>query len=216
MKALMLIIALMLVPFSAAHSQTLNRVESKAIEPEAAKSLDILARLVNAKNFKQLGFESVEEVRSAALDVPLKEYLVTLDGLRKYEPSTAPAALLNDTGQVTYPVKVGDRVRSSMTFANVKGEWKPVAFGDANLHKLYARTRDQNAQSAGLQKTDYFIVRIPALGLAFLGYEKEGGLMLVPILDESGYGFKAGMSIPASDAFAALREAARQHDGLPR
>jgi hypothetical protein len=216
MKTLILFLAVVLLSFPAAHAQPLNRVEGKAIEPEAAKALAIFGGLVNSKNFKQMGFESVEEVRSAVLEVPLKEYIVPLDPLRKYEPNTDPRTLLSDTGQVTFPVKVGDRVRSSVTLSNVKGEWMPVSFGDANLHKLFARIRDENSRTAGLQKTDYFIVRIPALSLVFLGYEKEDRLLFVPILDDSAYGFRAGGSIPARDVFVAVREAARQHDGLPR
>ena len=216
MKILILFIAVALLSFPAAQAQTLSRLEDRALEPAAAKSLALFAGLVNSKNFKQMGFESVDEVRSAALEVPLKEYMVRLDRLQKYEPSTDPHTLLSDTGQVTYPVKVGDRVRSSLTLANVKGEWKPLSFGDANLHKLYSRIRDENSRTAGLQKADYFTVRIPALNLAFLGYEKENRLMLVPILEGSEYGFRAGESIPARDAFMAVREAARQHDKLPR
>ena len=216
MKALILFFSVVLISFPAAHAQTLNRMEIKAIEPEATKSLATFASLINAKNFRQMGFESVEELRSAALGVPLREYLVPLDRLRNYEPSTAPNTLLSDTDLVTYPVKVGERVRSSLTLSNINGEWKPVSFGDANLNKLYAKTREENARSAGLQKSDYFVVKIPALNLAFLGYEKEAGLMLVPILDDRAYGFRAGEGMPASDVFVAVREAARQHDGLPR
>jgi len=216
MKTLILFLAVAFLSFPSANAQTLTRLESTAIEPAAAKSLSIFVGLVNSKNFKQMGFESVEEVRSAALEVPLKEYMVPLDRLQKFESSTDPRTLLNDTGQVTYPLKVGEQVRSSLTLANVKGEWKPVAFGDANLNKLYARIRDENSRTAGLQKSDYFIVRIPALNLFFLGYEREDRLMLVPILDDSAYGFRAGESIPARDVFVAVREAARQHDGLPR
>ena len=216
MKTLILFFAVVLLSFPAVHAQPLNRVEGKVIEPEAAKALAIFGGLVNSKNFRQMGFESVEEVKSAALEVPLKEYIVLLDPLRKYEPSTDPRTLLSDTGQVTYPVGVGGRVRSSLTLSNVKGEWKPVSFGDANLHKLFAKIRDENARTAGLQKTDYFIVRIPALNLVFLGYEKEDRLVFVPILDNSAYGFRAGGSIQARGAFLAVREAARQHDGLPR
>ena len=217
MKTLILFLAVAFLSFPPAHAQTLNRLEDKAVEPAAAKSLAIFGGLVNSKNFKQMGFESVEEVRSAALEVPLKEYMVTLDRLQKYEPSTDdPRTLLSDTGLVTYPVKVGDGVRSSLTLGNVKGEWKPLSFGDANLHKLYSRIRDENSKSAGLQKADYFAVRIPALNLVFLGYEKENRLMLVPILDDGAYGFRAGGSIPARDAFVAVREDARKHDGLPR
>jgi hypothetical protein len=191
-------------------------VEGKGIKAEAAKGLSMFGALVNSKNFKQMGFESVEEVKSAALEVPLKEYIVPLDPLRKYEPNTDPRTLLSDTGEVTYPVRVGDRVRSSLTVSNAEGKWKPISFGDANLHKLLARIRDENLRTSGLQKTDYFIVRIPALNLVFLGYEKEDRLLLVPILDDSAYGFRAGGSIQARDVFVRVREAARQHDGLPR
>ncbi|KPK91871.1 MAG: hypothetical protein AMJ94_06245 [Deltaproteobacteria bacterium SM23_61] len=216
MKTLILFFAVVLLSFPAANAQTLSRVEGKGIKAEAAKGLAIFGGLVNSKNFKQMGFESVEEVKSAALEVPLKEYIVPLDPLRKYEPNTDPRTLLSDTGEVTYPVRVGDRVRSSLTISKAEGKWKPISFGDANLHKLVARIRDKNSRTAGLQKTDYFIVRIPALSLVFLGYEKEDRLLLVPILDDSAYGFRAGASIQARDVFVAVREAARQHDGLPR
>jgi hypothetical protein len=86
----------------------------------ATESLSTFRQLVNAQNYKELGFESAEEVAKATLGEPIPVLVVSLNQLRQYEPGSDPNKLLTDFNQIHYPVMVGDQVRSAILVDQVK------------------------------------------------------------------------------------------------
>jgi hypothetical protein len=67
-----------------------------------------------------------------------------------------------------------------------------------------------------LSKNSFFIVRVPALNLVFLGYYLKKKLMLSPIENAHNYKFIVGFPMLASDVLIKFRLAAKNHNNLPR
>jgi hypothetical protein len=173
----------------------------------ASESLATFRQLVNAQNYKELGFESAEEAANATLGEPIHVLVVSLNQLRQYERGSDPNKLLTDFNQIHYPVVVGDQVRSAILVDQLGGKWKAGTLGGANLAKLIAAARKGAQTSNTSQDT---VVAVPSLGLYFLGHRTEDNkLTLSPLADNAAFGFRAGGAIPAEEVFAALVPAAK-------
>ena len=196
-------------------SHQFNSKQTEEIQVVAVKSLETFSKLVTKDNYKQMGFESPEEVRMAKLGQPLRDFMVRLDQLKEYQPGSDPNALLSGGNQAMYPLFIKKKVRSSITIGERSGKWKAVSFGGANFIKLLNNILTKSVEATGLSLSSYFIVRVPALNLSFLGYRIDNKLMLVPLLDEPQFNFKAGVSMPADTVFKTILPAAREHNGLP-
>ena len=61
---------------------------------------------------------------------------------------------------------------------------------------------------------EYFLVRVPALGLIFLAAD-SAGLTLTPLLDDPQGRWKAGASLAADSVFTQLVADAKASKGLP-
>lgn len=184
---------------------------AQQIQPTATKSLSEFSKLVTEQNSVSMGFHDPNEVRSATLGQPLQVFKVGLDSLRDYRTSEDPKKLLHSGDEVIYPVLLQDAARSSITLAKVGNEWKAIAFGEPQLVKLIHGAKEKAAAKAGAEPL--FIVQVPALNTVFVGYQRGGTLMLTPVVDDSRFGFKAGESIPASDAFGKMVRAAQSQRG---
>ena len=179
--------------------------DSGAAEKQA---IELLGKLVTAQNAKSLGFDSVDEVRSAQLAPPLAVRNVGLDQLKAYKPGGDPAALLTETSETVYLVTVNGAVKSSIGVIKKDGGFVPSSFGNADVAKLLGRYR--NGQGA-----DEFIVRVPALLLTFVGQRTDKGILLTPIVAEPRAELAAGQALPADVVFARLVPIAQAYNGLP-
>jgi hypothetical protein len=179
----------------------------------AAAGLDTLRALAVA-NYTTLGFNDATQASGATLSTPMVEYYVRLDSLKAFGPGANPLKLLAGGDRVVYPVSADGAVRSSIEVARDRGGWRPVAYGGATLVTALARQRSHLA-TAGRAEADYFIVRVPALGLIFLGTNAGGNLMLTPLANDSRERWRAGTPIPARDLFVQLGADARASNGLP-
>jgi hypothetical protein len=204
---------LVMAPLASAQE---TRVPIKEIQPVAQKALETFSQLVTKENYAQMGFDSTEQVRTATLGIPIQDFIVRLDTLKKYIPGSMPEELLTASNQVIYPVLVKDQVRSSITISKTKENWQPVSFGGSNFVKLASKTLMENSRETGLDHSSYFLVRVPSLNLFFLGYRSNTELMLVPLMDDKRLEFKAGVGIKAGQVFSAILPDAKAHDGLPR
>lgn len=181
----------------------------------ATQGLETLRQMITEQNYRAMGFQSVDEVKSATLGEPLGVFHVHLDQLKAYEPGSDPGKVLTDVGQRMYPVTVSDEVRSSLVVAKVDDTWKATRFGGPNVIQAIAGVRTTVAHSSEKPPASTFVVQVPALNLYFLGYRTDDKLMLVPVLDDLRYNFKAGVALPAEEAFRALAAAAKSYNGLP-
>jgi len=214
MKSLLslLIIFLLMVSQSCAEEE---KMLIEKLQPIAQRSLKSFSHLITKENYKQMGFESSDEINNAVLGVPIEDYMVRLDMLKKYKPGSNPNKLLMKTDQFIYPVFAKKKVRSSITISKIKEQWKAVSFGGSNFVKLVSNRLKDSSKATGLDISSYFIVRVPALNLFFVGYHTKGGLMLIPLRDDSRLKFKSGVSVKAEKVFSTILSYAKAHNGLP-
>ena len=108
-----------------------------------------------------------------------------------------------------------DKVKSSITISKIKEQWKAVSFGGSNFVKLVSNRLKDSSKTTGLDISSYFIVRVPALNLYFIGYRTKKGLMLIPLIADTRLKFKAGESMKAEKVFSTILPDAKAHSGLP-
>jgi hypothetical protein len=178
----------------------------------AAEGLSRFAALVTRENYRQMGFDSPEEVRSAKLGSPMRQFSVGLEDLRRFETGSDPAKLLGGADTLIFPVLTGERVRSSITLQRDSSGWRAVAFGAPAFTRAAWDARQKVDAAAGASS---FIVRVPALNLFFLGTRRDGQLMLAPLQDDPRLKLEKGVPAPAATVFMALVPLARAHNDLP-
>jgi len=185
--------------------------------PAAAttKALNTFSGLVNQDNFRALGLDTVDTARTLKADVAIEEFMVRLDSLAQYSAGQEPSQLLNKTGRVTIPVLALDQTQSSFSMTKKGRGWEASGFGGGNHARLLNQTRDRLVREQSRGKGDYFEVRVPALGVSFIGNVADGRLLLTPLRSDARFGFEAGKTLAAEEAFLKLAPAAKEHNRLP-
>lgn len=186
----------------------------RAATRAAQEALATYAKLVNAGNYAELGFDSAEQVRAATLGTPARASMVRLDELAKYAGGDA-AALLHDFGRVTFPVEAGGATRSSLTVVARDGRWQQESFGAPAYARLFTEARAALAKSTGRPAAELFEVQVPALNLRLVGARRDGALLLAPVADDPRFGLERGQTLRAEELFQRLAPAAKEHNGLP-
>jgi hypothetical protein len=207
----MLVVIALIFIASTSNAQT----RDSGIYSVANEALLTLKDLVNDQNAKQLGFESARQVVSATLGEPIEAYMVQLEDLRAYRPNTHPDRLLKRLDKAIYPVLVGNQVLSSITLEKSDNAWKATNFGMPTFARLLTQTRRAAADRAGMPEKELFSVQVPALSAQFVGYHKNGKLMLVSLIDDRALKLSADRALPAEEVFASLVQPARAYNGLP-
>lgn len=180
----------------------------------AAQALETFRKLVTSQNYKELGFDSVDEVAGASLGEPSRVYNVNLNQLREYQAGSDANRLLNDGNQVIYPVTVRDQVRSSITVEQRDGKWKATNFGNAGFAKQFSQT--MKTVAAAPQRTEApVVVHVLPFNLYFLGHRADNRLLLTPLGNYASFNLKSGATASADEIFAALAPFARKYNGLP-
>lgn len=216
MKTMSFILSAALLFLSASAAVGEQHVAAK-VEPRALESLGVFKALLAAKqNYRQMGFESADDASRMTLGTPMRVYMVPLDRLRNYAAGTDPDTLLMDTRHFLYPVRVDNQTRSSLTMAELRGEWKAVSFGSPTMIRSICDARMTSVGVSGMATVEHFLVEIPALNSYFLGHRQSGVLKLAPIADDARLNFKSGIPQPAAQVFMALVPLAKAHDSLPR
>lgn len=201
---------------ASAGAQPPARLDDGALEEAGAaaeQALRTFARLVDQRNFEELGFTSPGEVSEATLGDPIEEFFIRLDNLRAYEPDQR-GIVISPTRRLTYPVLAGGEQRSSVTVGRGEDGWTAVAFGGPN----YARLLTEARKRLGADRPDtsgIFEIRVPALNVSFVALRDGDGVVVSPILDDGRFGFERGATMALEQALEAMLEAAREHNGLP-
>lgn len=178
----------------------------------ANQALVTFRKLVNAQNYKEMGFDSADEVANTSLGAPISTAMVNLEQLKAYKAGDDPNRLLNNLDKVYYPVAVQNAVRSTITVEQLNGRWRATGFGPANLAKQIDSARKTGAATANAQQ---LLVHVAPFNLYFVGNRVEGKLMLTPVADYSTYNLKAGSTLSADQVFNVLVPFAQQYNGLP-
>jgi hypothetical protein len=116
-------------------------------------------------------------------------------------------ALVKASGVLTYPVRQGERIVSSVTVAaKSDGVWSLESVGSANQVRAIAAIRDTDASESGRDPAGYFVVTVPALKAVLLGYNGHDGVVLSDVIGNDSLGMRAG---EWQDAAKVLRAVAR-------
>lgn len=215
MRRILPMLGIVLLPPLATAVAFQERVASEVVAAGSTALATFRALVKQQKNYREMGFESLDEIDRATLGDPLAVFFVRLDELSKYDDGQDPGPLLHRRTHVMFPVVVGETVRSSLTLGSGAKGWQPVAFGGPNRIRLLASTRAASSRSTKLTLAEYFAVEIPGLKLLFIGHHgNAGALMLTPVLDNAGFKFKAGVTMSSANVFAATRAAARSNRDL--
>jgi len=180
----------------------------------AKKALEIFPQLINAENFKTMGFESAEEVKSATLGAPMRVSLVRLDQLKEYQAGADAARLLNDINRVIYPVMVRDQVRSSIEVKGENGKWRITSLGSPRLAKKISEVQKQ-AGAPDESDARLMLVHVAALNVYFIGQGSGDKLMLTNVFPVPGTRLAEPVTMPAAEALGLLVPIAKDHNGLP-
>jgi hypothetical protein len=161
--------------------------------------------------------ESVEAATPDDLELGIAYVSRFIDAaeLRHSAPDPDVEQLLSDAYAVTFPVKHGDDVVSSVTVAPTPdGAWKIQSVGSANQVKAIGKIRDQDAARSGRDPASYFVLTIPALKMFLVGHRDEEGVLVSQVFDNDRLGLRAGEWEPASDVLRmAMRTMNAQADG---
>lgn len=180
----------------------------------AQQALATFARLTTEANYRALGFDSPEQVRSGRLGIPARGFMIRLDELREYSGGD-PTRLLHATERIMFPVEIEGRTRSSVTVASREGRWVVEAFGSPTYARLFTQARARLAELEGRPVAELFEVHVPALNVRFVAARRGSALIFAPVADDARYGFKGGEPMPAEEALTKLVPSAREHNGLP-
>lgn len=183
----------------------------------AGEVIDPAAHTASARAFRELGGQAgprlagmpaAHQMDRAALGEGLAVKMVGLDALQRYQPGADVEALLEDLQTVVYSIRVAGAVHGEMTVGKVNGAWSPRGFGGMAHARALEKARARAGGAA-------LLVRVPALGIEFVGRRDASGLSLTPLTDHAAAGLRAGQPLPAARAFELLLPLARQHNGLP-
>ena len=113
-------------------------------------------------------------------------------------------ALLSKGRVVTYPVRQGDQIVSSITLTHKpEGGWRIDSIGSANQVRAIVEVRDHHTVATGRRASDYFVVSIPALKVVLVATEGRDGVMVSTVFDNLTLGLHAGVWRPADEVLEA-------------
>jgi hypothetical protein len=181
----------------------------------ARKSLGDLSQVARKIDIKSIGFDDQKQVGEAKLGVPISDYLIRLDELKEYPVGRPATELMHATGRLLYPLEVGGKARSAVTLSLSQENWQLESFGSANQISMVTGLREALARKEGRTAQELFQVRVPALQLLFVGFERSSKIYLAPLFNMPSYGLKKGETYQAEKVLERLVEAAKWHNGDP-
>ena len=148
---------------------------------------------------------------------PLEDFMIRLDELQKFNASSDPAILLHSTETVLFPVIVQNVRTAVLAVGRSDGAWRYVYLEEGgSSNSLFAardKVRREKASSLGELQSEMFVMRVPSIGLDFLGQRKDGSIVVTP--QQSEFGLVQGNSLDLAEAVRLIQPVARQQNGYP-
>jgi hypothetical protein len=157
----------------------------------ATRDLDAFRHMMDIKGTLQLGR-------------PLPVFEVGLEALSNYAGGPV-AGLLDPIGDILYPILQDGKIIAQETVSSYGGQWGATGFSMGGY--FFTLAGEQARTGPGV-----FEVYIPALSDKFLAAQKNGQLMLTPVLYPPGQPLQAGKTGPAEDIFRRLQPYAAKID----
>lgn len=147
------------------------------------------------------------ELTHATLGEPLRVRSTGVDPVRAYQPGTDPRPVITTYGiEFCYPVLAAGQGHARVHVRHKDEGWTFSMAGrdGPELHAIQRRL----AATAGMGTIE--LVTTQAIGYDFLSSEKDGKLFLTPIRDVPDTPLVSGRTLPAAEAFAALKPLAER------
>jgi hypothetical protein len=153
--------------------------DEKEQDKEAKKSLEMLKK-TPPKLLKLLDL-TPEEAAKTTRGKKLKVFDIGLDKLKTFKTGDNTKKILVDTKEIVYPIYVGSKLKTSISIRKSKngGKWQNASIGGGEIHFLEP-SRMKHSKLNKISLSAYFVVRVPALYLSFLGYHLKGKLYFIP------------------------------------
>lgn len=176
----------------------------------AERALSLLRDVIDEKNYRNAGFDSVEQARSAVLGKPMDVYVLRVDLLKGWNGQDDPNAKVLETKsvEVVYPVMVSQQAKSTVSIFKDDDGYRPATFGDAEIARILARYRRGDAD---------FMVRVPVVGSYFIGRKSGNDVVLTSAYSVSTLPYQQGELVTAAELLPKLAMLAREPDAdMPR
>lgn len=208
MRVALIFASTLLLLVAGCRSEQAQKPQPPASNPKdaATSAIQTFQQAVTAQNYRSLGFESADEVKSASLGQPLSQFDIGLDQLKSYKEGADVNSLLSPSPDTIFPVTVSGQVRSAVIVSKREGGYVPTTFGRADIVKALSRYREQ---------PNDFVVRIPALNTYYVGRRVENRFLMTPIIEDPRVNLKPGVAVPAEDVLKQLAPIANAYNGLP-
>jgi hypothetical protein len=147
---------------------------------------------------------SEEDAAQSTRGPKLKVYMLGLDKLKSFKSGGNAKKILVDTKETVFPIYVGKELRTSISIRKGEGGWKNASMGGTEI-QLLEPIRNTHSRINNIDAKFYFIVRVPAMYLSFLGYGKGKTLYLIPTRKHPELDFPVGKSVPAEDVYMKIQ-----------
>lgn len=152
---------------------------------------------------KDLGLTE-DEAAKTTRGTKLNVYVLGLDKLNTFKSGDNAKKVLVDTKETVYPLYVGNTLKTSISIRKGSGGWKDASMGGTEIHSLEP-VRTAHSKANNISVKSYFIVRVPAMYLSFLGYDKGSDLYLIPTHKHPDLDLAIGKSLPADDVYIKIK-----------
>ncbi|MDQ1353788.1 MAG: hypothetical protein QG657_4095 [Acidobacteriota bacterium] len=146
-----------------------------------------------------------EEAAQTTRGEKLKVYEISFIKLGKFKAGDNAKALLIHNNEIVYPIYVGNELKTALSVRKVKNEWQTASMGSGEIQFL-EKIRKEHAQANKLNLKSYYIVRVGALYMSFLGYDKGNEMVLIPTHESQDTQLVVGKEMPADDVFTRIQK----------
>lgn len=167
-------------------NQNMSTNNFKSPDDAAKKSLEDLKQLVKEDNFKEMGFGSVDEVKSLELGVPIAVNEISFEQLLNYNNEIKAEQMIKTSDKIIFPLISKGIIKSATTTVNSKGNWIIGSIGDAYLPVSFNYAKEtimKQYKDTSVKKVEAKLISIPSLNMDFAGMQTNNGWILTPLMD---------------------------------
>lgn len=189
-----------------AESEQAPPQQETTLDGAAQAGLAALKELSTGPGAQSLGITAAD-AENASLGRGYEMFTVGLDQLREYQPGASAAPLIKPSPDTIIPVVVNGQVRSSMTITRTERGFVATEIGGSEMMQAIARSAERTPSD--------FLLRVPALGMQFVGRRVEGRTLLRLATPDPRLRLQPGAEMPAEEVLAQLVPIARAYNGEP-
>lgn len=145
-----------------------------------------------------------EEAAQTTRGQKLKVYEISFIKLGKFRAGDNAKKLLIHNNEIVYPIYVGNELKTAISVRKTKNEWEMVSMGSGDIQFL-EEVRKAHSQANNINIKSYYIVRVGALYLSFLGYDKGNDMVLIPTHESMDIQWEIGKAMPADELFIRIQ-----------